>query len=320
MIWNNLKKFIERKFSKPDKKEWLDKLVENIETKKIENAILPFKIIDLKNKGFLVKVSGLYAFISFNHMPWKYSKNDYWTSIFPKLIGKVFFCRIQSVKKEPLLSIVINGESHKFKKRELLIGENYRGVIIEKVRSGIFIDVGYHFDWRCGSYIGYLHKSQFDTVQLFSNSSVGDEIKILYQGVNEKGLILYSRTNEILDWNNAIPQGLLGQIVLVHIVRGEDDKVPKLLVKGKYNGKMIYELGSKKTTRKIKNNLKDGEIIHCEVIGFKEKERVLKLKWAAELNNELIEDVKKNIGSKRIINNLSDDTIQKLIAIRDEIE
>lgn len=320
MIWDSLKNIIGGKSSKPSKKEWLDKLVENLETKKSENTNLPFKIIEMKSTGFVVKVSGLYAFISFNHMPWKYSKINYWLSISPALIGKIFYCRVHNIEKDSLLSITIDGKIPQFRKTELLIGENYRGIIVEKVRKGIFIDIGYHFGWKCGSFIGFLHKSQFDAVQLFSSCSIGDEIEIFYQGINEKGMLVYSQTNEVVEWSNEIPQGLVGQIVLVRIVQNEDGKGIRLLVKGRYNGRMIYTFGSKQINKKIKNSLKVGEIVQCKVIGFDEKARTLNLKWAAELDEEIIEDIKNNISKKSIVNNLSDDTIQRLLSIREKIE
>ncbi|MCL1932668.1 MAG: hypothetical protein FWF53_02480 [Candidatus Azobacteroides sp.] len=197
MIWSNLKNIIKRKFGKPDKKEWLDKLVENLENQRVKNKNLPFKIADIKDRGFVVKVSGLYAFISFYHMPWKYSNINYWTAIFPKLIGKIFYCRVYSIKKDPILSIIIDGRIPQFKKPELTIGKNYKGIITEKSKYGIFIDIGYHFDWRCGSFVGLLHKSQFDSMQLFSDCSVGDEIEILYQGLNEKGQLVFSQIGEM---------------------------------------------------------------------------------------------------------------------------
>jgi len=343
MIWENLKNIIKKKLGKPNKKEWLDKLVENLETQSLEDINLPFKIIELKKTGFAVKVSGLYAFISLNSMPWKYSKISYWTSIAPKLIGKIFFCRIHSIKKDKL-SIIINGEIPQFKKTELLIGENYRGIIIEKIQSGIIIEIGYHFDWRCGSFVGFLHKSQFSAAKLFLNCSIGDEIEILYQGLNEKGQLVYTQIREIFDWNNGIPQSLAGQTVLVHVVRENVEKEAKFLVDGKYKGKIILQrndsfLGGKKKARKIKNKLKDGDIIHCEVIGFWDAGRVLSLKWIAELDLGIIENYfsqeksvekkskakvrdkhKKSAVKNSIMNNLDEATIQKMTAIRDKIK
>lgn len=326
MIWDFLKNIIRKKNSKPDKKEWLYKLVDNLETQWIQDAKLPFKIIELKRTGFVVKVSGLFAFISFNHMPWKYKKVNYWSSIFPKLIGKVFFCQIHSIDKVPSLSIIVNGEIPQFKKTELIIGENYKGVIIEKRKKGIFVEIGCHFDWKCGSFIGYLNKSGFDSLQLFSTCSVGDEIEVFYQGVGEKGPLIFSQSNEeIVDWNNKIPQGLVGQVVLVHIVR-EAEKEMKFLVKGKYKGRIYLEkndpfFGSKKRARKVKNKLKDGTIIHCEVIGFRENLRFLRIKWIAELDTKIIDREDIRVGIKRsVMNNLDDSTVQKMMKIRDEIE
>jgi len=312
---------IEKIFKKqPDKKVWLDKLIDNLETKLLEDASVPFKIVELKREGFVVKVSGLYAFVLFNFMPWKYSNINYWTSVSPTLIGKVFYCKIHSIKKiNSTFSIMINGNILQFKKIELIIGENYRGIVLEKVGTGIFVDAGFHFDWRFGSFVGYMHHSQFDSVELFTRCSVGDEIDVLYQGLNEKGQTVYSQTNEMAEWNEGIPQDMVGQIVLVYVIRDEDDKKTKLLVNGKYKGRLIYSFGSKQSIRKMKNSLKEGTIIHCEVIGFNEKNHILKLKWVMELDGEFIDmEIADKISKKNnIMNNLDSGTIQKLKAMKE---
>jgi len=331
--------------NKPDKKEWLDKLVENLEAKSLEDINLPFKIVKTKKTGFLVKVSGLYAFISFNNMPWKYNRDNLWTAIAPKLIGKIFFCKIHSITKEPLLSIIINGEVPQFKKTELLIGRKYKGIILNKTGTGILVDIGYHFNWKYGSFVGFLSKSQFNSAKLFLNCSVGDEIVVFYQGADENWQFLFTQNSEIFDWEEGIPQSLVGQKVVVLIVK-EEKKEIKFLVEWRYNGKLIFQkndpfFGGKKSVRKIKNNLKDGDIIHCEVIGFSEEKKILELKWIADLDSEIIniEDILKhnneNVKQKRkknkrndyeersvkkyssIIDYLDQDTIQKLIEFRD---
>ena len=325
MIWDRIKNIIKKKLNKPNKEEWFGKLVKNLETQILEDSNLPFKIIELKKTGFAVKVSGLYAFAPFDNMPWKYSKTSNWASIAPKLIDKVFFCKIHSMQKDPLL-IIVNGEIPQFKKTELRIGEQYRGIIIGKIKGGILIEIGYHFNWRCGSFIGFLHKSQFDPEELFSICSVGDEINVFYQGLNEKGQLVYTQIGEIFDWNNEIPQGLVGQIVLVHVVR-EGKKGTKFLVEGKYTGKFF--LVKKGTQHKIQN-LKNGEIIRCKVEHFSTKKRTLYLQLITELDSEIIE-TEDNINKKEnkketnirghcIENSLDNSTIQKMIQIRDEIE
>lgn len=299
MIFDNLKNIIKEKFNKPDKKEWLDKLVENLEAQSLDEVNLRFKIMGLKSKGFVIKIEGLYAFVSFYHMPWKYSDVNYWTPIAPKLIGKVFYCKVHSIKKDPLLSIVVNGEIPQFKNMELQIGERYKGIIIEKIKGGLLVETGYHFDWKCGSFVGFLHQSKFEFAKSYLSCSVGDEIEVVYQGLNEKGQLVYTQTGEVFDWKNEIPQRLVGQAVLVHVVREEIEEgtkfFRKLLVNGKYNGRIVAEKNdsffkSKNKAKSAENNLKNGEIIHCEVIGFEEKVRILLLKWMAELDSELIEN------------------------------
>jgi ribosomal protein S1 len=327
MIWDKIKNIIHSKFGKSDKHNWREKQIEDLETKQSENVNLPFKIVDLKSKGFLVKVSGLYAFIGFYYMPWEYSDINYWITVFPSLIGKVFFCRIHHIKKDPVLSIIVDGTIHQFKYIELLIGKDYRGIILKKVKNGLFIDIGFHFDWRYGSFVGFLPKSDFSSKYVFSTCKIGDEIELSYCGVDESGQFFHFQTREASDWDNGIPQRLLGQIVLVHVVREEDNPVARLLVNGKYSGSMVYDYGSRISKRKIKNTLKDGEIIHCEVVGSIIEKRILKLRWVTELDATLFEteDMNKSDKTTRIQRNmiadsLENDTLQKLISIRNNME
>ncbi len=317
MTWNSLVKDIKGLFSKPDKKEWLEKLVEDLENKKQENLSLPFKIVDIKEKGFTVKVSGLYAFIAFNYMPWKYNDIESWIAIQSRLINKTFYCKIHKILKDPL-SIIINGEIPQFKKVELEIGNKYNGLIIGKSNFGVFVDIGYNFDWKCGSFIGLLHKSQFEIKQSFLNCTMGDEIQIIYRSSDEDGRLFFCLDNEISDWHNKIPQELIGQVVLVHIVRPtEEDKI-LFLVNGKYeakvaNSKADYTGAHRKKIKEALNKLKDGETINCEVIGCNEKKRVLDLKWIIEFDTRF--------GIKNTIENgLDYHTLQKLLSISNETE
>ena len=310
MIWSKLKNIIKRKFSKSnknnkldnndanvkkDKSVKLDKLVENLEKQRLENATLPFKIISLKDNGFVVKVSELYAFVSFYYMPWEYVNTNCWIAVAPKLIGKVFYCKIHDIQKKPTsLLIIVNGKIPQFKRIKLKVRREYRGVIIKKLNFGILVDIGCHFRWNRGSFVGLLHASQFDSTRLFANCSEGDEIRVCYQGLNEKGQMLFCQNGEIFDWNNRIPQGFVGQTVLVAVVREHEEEEPSFLVDGKYTGKIAYEkndcfFGS--TTRIVdaKYRLKDGDIIHCKVTGFNSRKRTLKLNWITELDLGIVE-------------------------------
>ena len=317
MIWDNLINDIKGLFSRPEKKEWLEKLVEALENKMNDNKSLPFKIVDIKERGFTVKVSGLYAFIPFNHMPWKYNDTESWIAIQPKLTSKTFFCKIHKISKDPLF-IIANGEIPQFKKIELEIGNEYKGLIIIKSNYGVFVDIGYNFDWNCGSFVGLLHKSQFESKQSFLNCSTGDEIQIIYQGSNENGRLIYSQTNGITHWDNKITEGLIGQVVLVYIVRKTEENKIIFLVDGKYKGRIVnskvhYTTANRRKIKEAKNNLKDGETINCEVISCDERRKVLDLKWIIEFDT--------HFGMKNTIENgLDYHTLQKLLAVRNETE
>lgn len=318
MIWNNLIKWIKDLFIRPGKREWLEKRVITLENKKKDNLSLPFKIVYIRESGFTVKVYGLYAFVGFNHMPWKYKDLESWIAILPKLTNNTFFCKIHEISKDSL-SIIINGRIPQFKKIELEIGNEYKGLIIKKYNHGVLVDIGYNFDWKCGSFIGFLHKFQFESKQTFLHCSLGDEIQIIYQSMDENGRRTFSQDNEISNWQKKRPQELIGQVVLVRIVRklNEEDKIV-FLVNGKYKGKIVNSkadntLVRRNVIREAKNKLKDGETIYCEVIGCNEKGRILDLKWITEFDT--------HFGLKNTIENgLDYHTLQKRLSIQNETE
>lgn len=296
MIWN---KFINHIKKGTNNKEWLNKLIESLENQRHENISLAFKIIEIKSKGFLVKVSGAYAFVNFNHMPWVYNNIDSWLAISSKLIGKTFYCKIFKIEKEPL-SIIIDARIPQFKKVELETGEEYTGIIVQKSTYGVFIDIGFHFNWRHGSLLGLLHKSKFNTKKSFSDFSTGSEIKIFYEGLNENSQLSYYQSKEIIDYNNrkSINDDLLnfiGKTVIVLVSQKSDEQKKKLLVNGKYKGRIVFTkeddfLLYRGIIKRMKNNLKDGDKIICKVISIKEKTKVLELQWLIELDNEFMID------------------------------
>jgi hypothetical protein len=84
-------------------------------------------------------------------------------------------------------------------------------------------------------------------------------------------------------------------------------------------GKLIKEENipeCAKTYKNLPNNYKDGDIIHCQVVGYDEKERRPKLEWTEKRPGA--ETVKASKTS--IADSIDNDTIQKLLALRGEIE
>ena len=313
MNWSDLGKKIKQLLSKPDKKEWLEELVRNVEYHHKENKSLGFKIIKTKENGFVVKVSGLFAFIFFNHMPWQYNHPRAWQTAAPLLIGKVLFCKIHKITKNPL-SIIIDGNVDQFAEMELYEGEEYTGLVIHKAQYGVFLDIGYHFEWKCGSSVGLLHKSQFLNPTAFNKCQPGSELQTKYQGLNANGQLILGDKCEFLDWMLGKPQELLGQLIWAKVKKDVVNHKTKFLVKGQYAGTIvisgkIYPKHQVRNIRNKMNELDDGEIISCEVIGCNEKRKVLNLKWIMEFDENSLSDV-------ALMNLIDNETLEKLKLLR----
>lgn len=294
---------------KADNKEWFDELVSDLEEKREKNVSLPCRITDIKDKGLIVKVQGLYAFMPFNHAFWRYHDNKSWSAVFPKLINQKFCCQVYRITRKPL-SIVVNGDIPQFKQAELIIGEEYSGIIISKTRSGVFIDIGCHFEWECGSVAGLLLKQFSGTAISFQNCKAGDEIVTTCIKTDYKGQMLFSNDLRKSDWYLDKPQNLVGQIVNVRITRSSANDEIEYLVKDKYKGSLNlrserYPTNNRKKIRHILRILPVGTLINCEVTGFNNQNQTLDLLWVTELDIEF--------GSENSIqNNLDPDILEKL--------
>ena len=98
---------------------------------------MPFKIIEPKENGFVIKVGGLFGFIYYNHMPWKYNSTYFWHNVAEYLVGKVFSCKIRKLKEAPT-SIIITAREQAFRKPELNEPNQYRAIVYRKANYGFF--------------------------------------------------------------------------------------------------------------------------------------------------------------------------------------
>jgi hypothetical protein len=184
MFWKALINRIKSRLHPPDNKEWLDKLVDNLDRQREEDLNLAFRITDVKDKGFIVKVCGLYAFLSFNHMPWRYPDITSWQVVFPHLTKKVFFGKVHQIRRDPL-AITINGEIPQFRQPELEPEQEYCGIIILKTLTGIFIDFGYQSHWQSGAIVSFLRKSKIVS-KPFDELEAGEFFQAEYCGIDDK--------------------------------------------------------------------------------------------------------------------------------------
>lgn len=188
----------EKNWKGSDKNSWITERLDEIEKHKLNQDTLPFKIVEAKNSGFLAKVKGLYAFIGFNYMPWKYDTVDEWKAMAPSLTGNTFMCNIVDVNRDNN-RVTLNGDVPQFDKAELTPGKKYIGLIIKIAKYGVFIDIGYHFDWKYGSLRGLLHKSLLAENEKMYDFVVGQEIMTVYQEHKDEGSLTFCNNQKKIE-------------------------------------------------------------------------------------------------------------------------
>ena len=268
---------VENKSESTEKKEWLEPLIENIEKIKERGSIVPFDIVDIQKDWFLIKTNGLYAYVPFDCMPWTYSNTKCWEAIFFSLEKKKFFGKVFRIDRKPdkpgHIRIFVDATTTLVKEAKLYHNKDYRGIVILKTAYGVFVDIGYHFHWRCGSLTGLFHRSKFPDHESFLVCEPGQIVVVNYFGENEKGMIF--EKEGYIDLN----EKYTGKTVRVKVYR-YDDGTLDFLVEGKYNAKMpvnqsIYD--NKKTAMQyIMDSWIGGEFIDCEVLHvIQSKERFI---------------------------------------------
>lgn len=263
-----------------DKNEYLEKLVHNLKEVKNSNSTIPFTIQELKLKGFLIKTGGLFGFISFAHMPWHYNNNNNWQNVAPYLIGHRFFCSVYSIKTNPI-QIIVDGKAHKFHSIDLEEGTPYNAVIVQKTSYGLFLEVGYNFEWKYGSIIGLAHQSTFFDTEEFENSKQGDTITTYFHGYTADKKILLGDTLKEREWWTGELNNFLGTIQKVTITKNDRGK-NDYLIQNKYTGiltisKTIYPEKKSKIKRLV-SKLNEGEVIECEIVGLNKLKKKFQLK------------------------------------------
>jgi len=261
-------------------KEYVVKLAENLETLQKNNKKVSFIIVQKKSKGFTIKVGGLFAYVSYFDMPWTYSQNNpCWNAIANFLVGKVFFCHISQITRDPL-SIVVDAKIHQFKEVELIEKQEYKGIIISKAAYGLFVDIGYHFNWKFGSIVGLIHRSNTEYLSYIESKSVGKEITSIFYGYNGDGAIMLGDQHFQKEWHTGEINELLGTTQEVRIIIEKDGK-RTYLVNDKYKGafliaKSTYS-GLRDKARKFLNSVPHNEVIPCKVTKISRKKNCLML-------------------------------------------
>lgn len=283
-------------------KSYLNILYESIDNKRLENKSVKFKIDNIKEYGFIIKVGGLFGYISFNHMPWKYVDFGSWKIIFKYLKDKIFLAKVFEISKNnERIMIKLNGEIQQFTSPNLVVNDEYNGIIIKKSNTGIYVDFGYHYKWFYGSIQTYIHKYQFKDQETFDSYIEGQIIEGFYWGINENNQYIFGIDDKLKDWVTGEINLMMNAIVSVKVSKTSEGK-NNYLVDGKYSGfmlvtKSIYPGINRNLIKIAISNLNKKEIINCKVIAINHRRKQLMLKW---ISNQEIEKVLERIKTPEV--------------------
>jgi hypothetical protein len=238
-----------------------------VEACNLEKSI-PFKVCNIKEEGFLIKVKGLFSLLPFHLMPWQYPDTAYWKIIAPALLGKEFKCKVieASQQEGQPFFIRVDATVHPFRQASLVEHAEYSAIILQRSEKEALVDLGVHFRWKFGSLTARLPVQDTADPETAQRYEPGQTIKVQYLSTNEEGL----RVEEagLID----LYEKYSGRIVWVQVSKIADT-APCFLVEGKYKADMpvtktVYP-ENKRKVQKLKNQLVDGDIINCEVLDFK---------------------------------------------------
>ena len=264
----------------------LDRL-EKIKTAYDKRTRLNFKIITPKETGFLVKVEGLYAFVSYNHFCWNYPLKEYWQVVGPMLTGRVYSGIIYQLNEDPI-SIVIDGKEQPFTKPPMKIGNLYRAFILQKTRYGFFVDMGHHFNWQHGSILGLLHKSALQYPGEYEQLTAGQEISTRYLGYNDEGNMILGDflQPQPEQWTEEERNALTSMIGSVHKMKVNFDQENKIALDllDQYQAslpvKKEFYGDRRRQVREYLEKLKPGDRVNVEIVSIGKRRRRLVVKLA----------------------------------------
>ncbi len=178
------------KNNKPDDQSYLIELYDKISELDQADIFLKCTIKSSNNSGFTAKTHGLFGFIYFKNMPWQYPEKNYWENVSKHLISKQFYCKIEKIEKYK--SIELNARTFHYKTITLEKGKKYQGVVLNITKYGVFLEVGYFFEWKYGSIVGLIHRSTFKNFDLTKQElENGQIIEAYFTNYSDEGKLQF---------------------------------------------------------------------------------------------------------------------------------
>lgn len=270
-VWREIWDRINSVFQSTRTYTYLYKLLENLKRAQEKQLALPFVIKSAKSTGFIVKIGGMYAYLPYRNMPWRYHSLKDWPVVSRHLIGKRFFGEIAHISgKERPFWITINAKVHIFKPKELKLYEEYRVVIVHKSRYGLFVDAGVHFNWHYGSFLGLIHKTALWSIDEYEQAQEGQVINIYFHGLTKENKPIFGNLDfrgELLTGELEVLIGTVQKVTVKINSEGEKD----FFVNDTYKAtlpvtKAYYPKNRIGISKKVKAGLNDGDVFEGELL------------------------------------------------------
>ena len=267
---------------------WISISIEKTENCILNNKQISFRIFKIINKGIQVKVFGLYAYIPFKHTFWIYSRIEFWHIIFPYLTDKYFIGVVKELKKSPL-KIKIDAKIQQFKKTELVKGQVYLAIVLNKTESNLLLEIGYNFNWEYGSILGYFHSPDFVISDFINESEIGQTIAVTFTGENKYGQLIFTKSTDLDFWQSEESEKYIDKFVKVKFTRKLknyyfwiENKYRAILdVKKSNNGKPDNFITNKLA------ELKDNDLINCKITHKNSYLGFFYIKWIINNDEEI---------------------------------
>ena len=246
-----------------------------------EKRVLSFKIEDYKDGDFIINVGGIHIKLYPGKMPWVYYNRKAKSVIAEYLKGSIFYGIIESLKIQPF-TIKIYWLENQFKKINLIVDNEYEGIIINAIRYNIIIEFGHNYNWEYGSVKGFLKLEYFYYSNFENTYNIGDKIVVKFKEIyNNEQFHFYKDVDNNIFYSNRIEK-LIGSKVWVRFIKRQHGF--GYSVHGKYFALMpineeIYGEKESEMKRNIRL-LRDGQIIKCEIINIKAEYHLFTIKWA----------------------------------------
>jgi len=257
-LFNLLKKNTEEIDEPPQAEyDWRAESFKIINIIKEKDEVTRCKVVDVKEKGLMVKVEDLYAYLPFQLTPWQYPNNAFWITIKNSLRNRVFDCKIVSAEQieEGKFKIFVDATVHRFREFQLQKDVKLKGIILKVTENGCFIDVGGHFAWKYGAIMGFLNKSKNSSDADKENYKEGKAIDVYFWGKSQRGTdFVNSKFYDIC--KKYVSSRASVQVCKVGAVF-------KLFIEDKFDA-----FCADKITEHIILQLKDEDTIECEIVAY----------------------------------------------------